>query len=169
MNLIEPCCTQRHWPRVRNQLGKDGTVFFHGYGDLSLTELLPVILVRYDEVEMTLVTPYLPDMTVETLIYWLRRRLPKMDGTGNINVLRHLTLISDFSKRRSPMAASWMEDNPFPERLALKNIQQNDTAILLPDIAVYGNVNLQYGGHFTAIATKNAGLIENLRSVYAGL
>jgi hypothetical protein len=67
------------------------------------------------------------------------------------------------------MASEWVKDNPYPERMTLKNVQQNDTAILLPDIALWGPMNLNYGGHFTALATKNARTIETLRGMYEGL
>ena len=169
MHLIEPCCTQRHWPALRSQLGTDGTAFFHGYGDLSLTELLPVILLRYEEVDMMLVAPTLPDMAAETLRYWLRRQLAKMDGSGKVHTLAHLTLITDLSEKRSPLASTWLKDNPFGDRLTLKNVQQNDTAILLPDLALYGPINLAYGRHFTAVATKNAATIQSLRKTYETL
>ena len=169
MHLIEPCCTQRHWPALRSQLGTDGTVFFHGYGDLSLTELLPVILLRYEETDMMLVAPSVPDQTAETLRYWLRRQLVKMDGSGKVHTLAHLTLITDLSEKRSPLASTWLKENPFGERLTLKNVQQNDTCLLLPDLALYGPINLQYGHHFTAIATKNAGTIAALRTEYERL
>ncbi|MBQ8713006.1 MAG: hypothetical protein IJ551_09365 [Prevotella sp.] len=169
MHLIEPCCTQRHWPALRNQLGEDGTEFFHGYGDLSLAELLPVILIRYEEVDMILVAPSLPDTAAETLRYWLRRQLVKMDGSGKVNTLAHLTLIADLSEKRSPLASTWLKENPFGDRLTLRNVQQNDTAILLPDLALYGPINLTYGHHFTAMATKNARTIAALRSEYERL
>lgn len=169
MHLIEPCCTQRHWPALRAGLGDGGTEFFHGYGDLSLAELLPVILLRYEEVEMIIVAPFIPDQAAETLCYWLRRQLPRMDGSGKVSTIAHLTLITDLREKKSPAASAWLKNNPFGGRLTLKNVQQNDTAIILPDLSLYGNINLTYGGHFTAIATKNARTIAALRSMYEGL
>ena len=169
MHLIEPCCTQRHWPAFRSQLGTDGTSFFHGYGDLSLAELLPVILMRYEEADMLFVAPSVPDQTAETLRYWLRHQLFKMTGGGKVHTIAHLTLITDLSEKRSPLASTWLKENPFGERLTMKNVQQNDTALLLPDLALYGAINLQYGHHFTAMATKNAGTIAALRGMYEGL
>lgn len=166
MTLIEPCCTQRHWPALRNQLGEEGTAFFHGYGDLSLSDLLPVILLRYEEVDMTVVAPSLPDLAAETLRYWLRRELPQAHGKGRVRTLSRLTLIADLSEKRSPLASTWLKDNPFGERLMLHSVQQNDTAILLPDLALFGPINLTYGGHFTAIATKNTTTIAALRKNY---
>ena len=166
MHLIEPCCTQRHWPALRDKLKDNGTAMFHGYGDLALKELLPVILLPYCEADMLLVAPTLPDRTAETLLYWLRRELPRMDGKSKYHIVNTLTLITHLSEKKSPLASTWLTANPFPGRLTLRNVQQNDTALILPDLALYGAINLAYGGHFTAIATKNARLIETLRSTY---
>ena len=169
MYLIEPCCTQRHWPILRDKLKDNSTVFFHGYGDLSLEELLSVILLPYAEADMMLVTPTLPDHAAEILLYWLRRELTRMDGSGKFNVVKTITLITNLSEKKSPLASTWLTKNPFPGRLTLRNVHQNDTALIFPDLALYGAFNLTYGGHFTAIATKNAGLIDSLRKVYSTL
>lgn len=169
MHLIEPCCTQKHIARLRKALGEDGTDFFHGYGDLSLTEMLPVILMRYSEADLLLVAPALPDTATELLATWMRKQWMKIDGSGKVYVIGHLMLVADLSEKRSPLASQWAKDNPFPGRLTLKNAQQNDTAILLPDIAFVGPMNLKYGGHFTAMATKNEATIKSLRDTYEKL
>jgi hypothetical protein len=169
MFLIEPCCTQKHWPELRRRLGEDGTMMWEGYGDLSITELLPVILARYTEVEMMLVAPAVPNRAAEALAYWLRRQLVTIDGMRKVSVLSRLTVVADLSEKRSPLASAWMKENPFGERLILKNVQQNDTALILPDIALYGPMNLTYGKHFTATATKNIKTIAELRKAYANL
>lgn len=169
MHLIEPCCTQKHIARLRKALGENGTDFFHGYGDLSLTEMLPVILMRYSEADLLLVAPALPETATELLATWMRKQWMKIDGSGKVYVIGHLMLVSDLSEKRSPLASQWAKDNPFPGRLTLKNAQQNDTAILLPDIAFVGPMNLKYGGHFTAMATKNAATIKSLRDTYEKL
>lgn len=169
MHLIEPCCTQKHIARLRKALGEDGTDFFHGYGDLSLTEMLPVILMRYSEADLLLVSPALPDTVTELLATWMRKQWMKIDGSGKVYVIGHLTLIADLRENKSPLASAWLKENPFPGRLTLKNAQQNDTAILLPDIALWGPINLTYGGHFAAMATKNARTIATLREMYERL
>ena len=169
MHLIEPCCAPKHLLALRESLGENGTAFWHGYGDLSLAELLSALLIRYCETEMTLVSPSLPDVAAEALKIAMHRTRARMDGKGNLNAIAHLTLITDLSEKRSPLASTWLKDNPFGDRLTLKNVQQNDTALLLPDLALYGAINLQYGHHFTAMATKNAGTIAALRGVYEGL
>ena len=169
MHLIEPCCAPKHLLALRESLGENGTAFWHGYGDLSLAELLPALLIRYCETEMTLVAPLLPDVAAETVQCALRRTRARMDGKGNLNAVAHLTLITDLSEKRSPLASTWLKENPFGGRLTLRNVQQNDTALLLPDLALYGAINLQYGHHFTAMATKNARTIAALRSGYEGL
>ena len=169
MYLIEPCCSQKPLRQLRDGLGKDGTAFFHGYGDLSIAELLPPLLTHYSETDLMIVVPYLPDAVTEVIIKWMRKQWARVDGSGKMDVIAHLTIVTDLSERRSPMASEWVSKNPFGERMILKNVQQNDTAILLPGIALWGPMNLSYGGHFTAMATKNARTIETLRGMYEGL
>ena len=167
MFLIEPCCTQRHWPELRKQLGDGGTMQWEGYGDLSIVELLPVILARYTEVEMMLAAPSIPNRAAEALAYWLRRQMVTVDGKRNVPVLSRLTIVADLSEKRSPLASTWLKENPYGVRLVLKNVQQDETALILPDIALYGPFNMTYGNHFTATATKNAKTIAELRKEYA--
>lgn len=168
MFLIEPCCTQLHWPSLRDKLKDNGTRMFHGYGDLSLEELLPVILLIYAETDILLVSPTLPDRAAETLLYWMHHEMPRMDGSL-FHVVNTITIITNLSEKKSPLASTWLTKNPFPGRLALHNVHQNDTALILPDLAIYGAFNLVHNGHFTAIATKNARMIESLRSLYLNL
>ena len=169
MYLIQPCCSQKHLRQLRDGLEKDDTAFLHGYGDLSIVELLPSLLTHYSETDLMIVAPYLPDAVAEVITKWIKKQWARIDGSGNMNVIAHLTLVADLSERRSPMASEWVKENPYPERMILKNVQQNDTAILLPDIALWGPMNLNYCGHFTALATKNARAIETLRSEYERL
>lgn len=163
MLQIEPCCTQKHLLALRSKLGENGTAFWHGYGDLSLAELLPHILTRYSETEMLLAVPALPDAAAETVKNIMQKQWMRMDGKGKLNVVKHLTLVADLRKKKSPMANGWLTENPFGDRLTIRNVQQGDTAILLPDIAFFGNINLSYGNHFTAIATKHKKLIDEMR------
>ena len=169
MHLIEPCCAPKHLLALRHILSESDTALWHGYGDLSLAELLPALLTRYSEVELAIVAPALPDPATETIDKMMRREWMRMDGKGKVWNVGHLTLIADLSEKRSPMASAWLKSNPLPERLTLRNVQQNDTAILLPDIALWGPINLTYGGHFTAMATKNARTIATLREMYEKL
>ena len=169
MFLIEPCCTQKHWPELRKQLGDGGTMPWEGYGDLSIAELLPVILASYTEVEMMLAAPSIPNLAAEVLAYWLRRQMVTVDGKRQVPVLSRLTIVADLSEKRSPLASTWLKENPYGERLVLKNVQQDDTALILPDIALYGPFNLTYDKHFTATATKNVTTIDGLRNKYANL
>lgn len=166
MLLIEPCCAPKHLLALRNKLGTDGTAFWHGYGDLSVAELLPPLLTRYSEVEMMIVAPTLPDRVAQLIQHLIQKQYPTMNGKGKLDVIAHLTLVTDFSEKRSPVAATWIKNNTFGDRLTPKNIQQNDTAIILPDIALWGPINMVYGGHFTALATKNARTIAALRGEY---
>lgn len=169
MHLIEPCCAPRHLLALRSKLGENGTAFWHGYGDLSLSELLPPMLTRYSEVEMIIVAPALPDAAAEVIRKMMERQWMSATGREKVNNIGHLTIIADLHKRKSPVASGWLKENPFGERLSLKNVQQGDTAILLPDIVFFGNINLTYGGHFTAVATKNAGLMAEMRKNFERL
>lgn len=145
------------------------SAMFQGCGDLSMAELLPAVVTHYSGSDVMLVAPSVPDMVAEVINTWMVRQWARIDGSGNLNVIAHLTIVADLSERRSPMASEWVSKNPFGERMTLKNVQQNDTAILLPDIALWGPMNLNYGGHFTALATKNARTMETLRGMYEGL
>ena len=167
MFLIEPCCTQKQLLALRKKLGDDGTTFFHGYGDLSLAELLPVLMTRYSEVNIMIVAPALPNGAAKVLRQMMEKQWS--DGKGQVNAIGHLTLVADLRKSKSPVASAWVQENPFPGRLTIHDVQQNDTAIILPDIALYGSINLTYGGHFSGIATKRARTIESLREMYRSL
>ncbi len=169
MTLIQPCCAPKDLLQLRHVLGEDGTTLWHAYGDLSLSELLPPLLTRYNEVEILLVTPSLPDAAAVVVRRMMQQQFPSRDGNVLHHTIAHMTLISRFTERQSPLASTWMSTTPFGERLTTKNVQQNDTAILLPDIALWGPINLTYGGHFTAMATKNARTIAALREGYERL
>ena len=80
IHLIEPCCSQKHLLQLRDGLGKDGTAFFHGYGDLSIAELLPALLTHYSEAEVMIVAPYLPDAVAEVTIKWMRKQWHVLTG-----------------------------------------------------------------------------------------
>ena len=153
MKIIEPCCAQRQFRELRSAIAKNGTAEFQGYGDLSLTELLPAMLMHYDNTELLIAAPALPDQAAEVIARWMRIQWPRMDGKGKVPAVRRLTLVADLSGRKSPEASRWLSDNPFPGRLTLVDRKQEDTAILLPDLAVTGPVNMRYGRNFTAAAT----------------
>ena len=165
--MIEPCCAQRNLLRVRDAIKNGGTARFHGYGDLSLTELLPAILVRYSETELMIVAPTLPDQAAEVIEKWMRKQWARADGKGKLDVIRHLTVIANLSRRKSPVAHQWKRENPFGERLTLIDRQQADTAILLPDFAITGPVNMRYGEHFTATATTELVKVAELWERFA--
>lgn len=160
--LIQPCCAQKQLRELRNILEKDGTAQMEGYGDLSLTELLPALLTRYSNAEMLIAAPSLPDQAAEIIATWMRKQWARMDGCGNVNVIARLTIVSDLSEEHSPMASDWLKDNPFGERLTLVNRPQTETVILMSDFAITGPVNMRYGYHFTATATTEQERIRNL-------
>lgn len=169
MFLIEPCCTPKHLQQIRGKIGEGGTTFFHGYGDMSIAELLPHLLTRYDGVELMIVAPSLPAAAAEAIAKAMDRRNVTRDGKGMIYTVGRLTIVTDLRKKKSPQASAWLTENPWGDRLKVVNTQQNDTAVLLPDIAIFGNVNLSYGGHFTCVATRKKSLIEDLRRNYLSL
>ena len=167
MKLIEPCCAERHVRELRDALKDGGSREIEGYGDLSLSELLPAILTRYYETEVLIAAPSVPDQAAETIATWMRRSIARMDGKGRLNYIAHLTIVADLSEEQSPMASEWLKENPFPGRLELVDGAQADTAILLPDFAITGPVNMRYGHHFTATATTVREQVEGLWKRYS--
>ena len=167
--LIEPCCAGRHMLSVRDAIGTKGTMEIEGYEDLSLTELLPAILTRYAETELMIVAPTLPDQATEVIATWMRRTIARKDGNGRLNYIRRLTIVSDLSTSASPDASAWLKENPYGERLVLHDMQQDATAILLPDFAIEGPVNMRYGRHFTATAYGKREDVEGLWEKYRGM
>jgi len=138
---------------MRDAIGTNGKTDFEGYGDLSLTELLPAILTRYCETEVLIAAPSIPDQAAEIIGKWMKKQRARMDGNGYLNYVAHMTIVADLSPEQSPMPSQWFAENPFKDRLTLVDYAQPDTALLLPDFAVTGPVNLRYGRHFTATAT----------------
>lgn len=138
---------------LRDAIGRSGTTQFRGYGDLSLTEVLPALLTRYCETDLMIVAPSLPDQAADIIAVWMRRQMARMDGRGRLYYVRRLTVIADLAVERSPKAAAWVRDNPFGDRLVLIDRVQDDTAVLLPDIAVTGALNMRYGGEFVCTVT----------------
>jgi len=167
--LIEPCCAGQHMLSVRDAIGTKGTMEIEGYGDLSLTELLPAILKRYAETELMIVAPTLPDQATEVIATWMRRTIARMDGNGRLNYIRRLTIVSDLSEAVSPDASAWLKENPYGDRLVLHDMRQDATAILLPDFAIEGPVNMRYGKHFTATAYGKRKDVDGLWTKYRGM
>lgn len=169
MFLIEPCCSQKHLRELRYTIKDGRTTQFEGYGDLSLSELLGPLVTRYNGVEMMIVAPSLPDQAAEVIYKWMKLTWARMDGRGSIWRIERLTIIADLSREKSPVASMWRKDNPFGDRLALVDIEQEDTAILLPDFAITGPVNMRYGKHFTATATTEPEKVKMLWERYMEL
>jgi hypothetical protein len=169
MHCIQPCCAKRNLLHLRNAIKNNGTAYFEGYGDMSLTELLPALLTRYDNVEMMIVAPTLPDQAAEIISTWMRKQYAAKDGLGKIDVIHHLTIIADLSMEKSPMASMWAKVKPFGARLEIRDVKQEETAILLPDFAIIGPVNMRYGHHFIATATTEPGRVKELWKKYSSL
>lgn len=167
MHIIEPCCAPRHLMKLRDAIGNNGAAEFQGYGDLSLTELLPALLTRYAETEMVIAAPSVPEQATEIIAVWMRKRWPRSDGKGKLDAIRHLTIIADLSEAKSPAASQWLRENPWGERLTLIDTVQEETAILLPDFAITGPVNMRYGNPFTATATTKPEEVKALWDRYA--
>lgn len=162
MYIIEPCCAPRQLMLLRDSIAKGGTAQFQGFGDLSLTELLPAIMTRYSETELLIAAPSIPDQAAEVIRRWMKQQWARRDGSGKLDVVRHLTIIADLGEEQSPAASMWLKENPFGDRLTLVDRQQADTAILLPDFAVTGPVNMRYGRHFTATVTTVPAEVKKL-------
>ncbi len=169
MYLIEPCCAKAHFRELRDSIAGGGTKQFMGYGDLSIYELLPAMLLRYDQTEMMILAPTLPDLAAEIIAICMNQQRSLRNGKGNVDVINHLTVIADISSDSSSQAALWLKKNPFGNRLTLIDRQQPDTAVLLPDIAVYGPINLRYGNSFTATVTTEQDTVDGLWVRYRNL
>ena len=162
MYLIQPCCAQKDLRTVRDAIKKGSTTQFEGYGDLSLAELLKPLLVRYGEVEMMIIAPSLPDQAAEAIDREMRRQWSRNDGPGKVNEIGHLTIMARLEKESSATIMNWIEQRPFGDRLTLIDQEQEDTAILLPDFAITGPVNMRYNKHFTAEATTDMEKVKAL-------
>jgi len=169
MKTIEPCCAERQFRLLRSAIENGGQTQFQGFGDLSLTELMPAMLVRYSETEMLIAAPAIPDQAAEIIDRWMKKQWARMDGRGKMNVIEHLTIIADLSPEQSPMASEWLCQNPFGDRLTLVDKAQDDTALLLPDIAITGPLNLRYGQNFTCDVTTVQEEVDTLWKQYSKL
>lgn len=169
MKIIEPCCATKQFMLLRDAIGNKAKTQFKGFGDLSLTELLPALLTRYSETAMMIVAPSIPDQAADIIYTWLSRTWARMDGKGRLNVLSKLTIIADLSEEASPAVNLWITNNPFPDRLVLVNKAQDDTALLLPDIAITGPLNMRYDKEFVCDVTTIPSEVSNLWSVYSKL
>lgn len=169
MYIIEPCCAKRHLGILRDNIKNGGTAEFTGYGDLSLTELLPALLTSYGETKMMIVAPSIPDQAAESIARWMRQQWARADGRGKLDVIRHMTIVADLSENKSPVASQWLNENPWGDRLTIIDHAQEETAILLPDFAITGPVNLRYGRNFTAEATTDPERIKALWEKFLGL
>ena len=167
MHIIEPCCAKRHLLHLRNSIKNRGTAYFEGYGDMSLTELLPALLTRYSDIDMMIVAPTMPDQAAEIISTWMRKQWASKDGLGKINVIRRLTIIADLDNTKSPTASMWARVKPYGARLEMRDVKQEETAILLPDFAIIGPVNMRYGTHFIATATANPERVAALWDKYS--
>ena len=92
-----------------------------------------------------------------------------MDGKGRLNVLSKLTVIADLSEEASPAVNLWLTNNPFPDRLVLVNKAQDDTALLLPDIAITGPLNFRYDKEFVCDVTAIPEEVSALWKTYSKL
>ena len=169
MNIIEPCCASRQFGLLRDAIGNNKRTQFKGFGDMSLTELLPALLLRYTETEMMIVAPSIPDQATTAIREWLRKTWARWDNTGRLDCISKLTIIADFSEDASPMMSAWLKENPFAGKLTLVNQSQEDTAILLPDLAITGPLNFQYDKEFVCDVTAIPSEVNDLWARYAQL
>lgn len=169
MRIIEPCCATKQFMLLRDAIGNKAKTQFKGFGDLSLTELLPALLTRYSETTMMIVAPSIPDQAADIIYTWLSRTWARMDGNGRLNVLSKLTIIADLSEEASPTVNMWLTNNPFPDRLVLVNKAQDDTALLMPDIAITGPLNMRYGKEFVCDVSTIPSEVSDLLNVYSKL
>lgn len=169
MRTIEPCCAPKQFMWLRDVIGNNGKTQFKGYGDLSLAEFLPALLTRYSEADMMIVAPSIPNQAASAICKWMGRRWARMDGKGKIDCISHLTVVADLGEEPSPVASSWLKDNPFGRRLSLYDRKQDNTAILMPDIAITGPMNLQYSEPFVCSVTTIPDEVSALWKEYSKL
>ena len=169
MKIIEPCCAVKQLLELRNAIGKNSTTMFEGFGDLSLTELLPALLTRYSGTRLLIAAPQLPEQATDIISKWMKKTWMSADGKGRLDVIRELILITPQNKRKSPEVCAWQKDNPFVPRLKVIDKAVNETVILLPDLAIIGPVNMQYGSHFYATVTSRPGHVDQLWRDYLQL
>lgn len=169
MRTIEPCCASKQFMFLRDSIGENGKTQFQAYEDMSLTEFLPALLTRYTETNMLIVAPTIPDQAFDIINLWLNKEWARNDGKGTLNCLSQLTIVADFSKAVSPKASHWLTDNPFGARLKVVDRKQEDTALLLPDIAVTGPMNFKYGRKFVCDVTTIPDEVSALWKRYAKL
>lgn len=169
MRIIEPCCASKQFMLLRDAIGTNGKTQFLSYGDVSLTEMLPALLTRYSEAEMMIVAPAIPDQAYDIIDQWLRKTWARMDGNGRLNVLSHLTIIADLSVDASPKASSWLTGNPYGSRLTVVNKAQQDTALLMRDIAITGPMNFRYDKTFVCDVTTVPDEVKALWTQYTHL
>lgn len=163
-HLIQPCCAHKHLSELRSKLGEDGTEKIEGYGDLSLNELLPPLVTHYTGTMLLIAAPSLPDQATDIIKRCMTKEWTHPSGRGRIPAVTHLTVVADLSEGKSPAASQWLKENPWGGRLTLVDREQEETAILLPDFAITGPVNMRYGHHFEATATTKP---ETVRALWA--
>ena len=168
MLLIEPCCVKFHLRMLRDKIEKGATTQFQGYGDLSLTELLPALLTRYSETDMIIMAPAVPDQAAEIIGTCMKLQRAMRTGSGKLNVIKRLTIITDLSEEKSPIASGWIKDNSFGERLVLinKTVAPEEQTLLLPDIAITGPLNMRYGENFVCSVTTVSKEVDELWGKY---
>ena len=156
---------------LRKALAGGGRDEVRGYGDMSLTELLPALLTYYNETELLICAPTIPDQAARIIETWARWQWARMDGKGKMYALTKLTIIADLSPEQSPEASEWLKENPFAGRLTLadKPVAADQQALLLPDLAILGPLNLRYGANFTCTATTVQEEVDGLWKQYARL
>lgn len=157
--------------QLREAIKHGGKTQFQGFGDLSLTELLPALLTRYSETELLIAAPAIPDQAADIIHRWVKKQWARMDGKGKIDVVSKLTIVADLSAEQSPKVSEWLKENPFPGRLVLadKPVAADQQALLLPGIAITGPLNLRYGQNFTCAVTTIQDEVDGLWKQYARL
>ena len=162
--LLEPCCIQRQLSDLCRAIKGGGTAEFKYYGDLSLTELLPALLERYNKTELLIVAPSIPDTAAEVIASWARRQWKRMDGSGSFYALQHVTIVTSLAA--SPAVGSWLEKNLFGDRLTVVDANQGEHIIALHNLAISGFRNMRYGENGTAVATTEPEKVKELWSKY---
>lgn len=168
MKLIEPCCSQRHVPELLSLLEDSDPLFFQGFGDLSLSDLLSPLLSGISLSDVLLMCPTLPSPIHPFLRSWYLKRWSTGDSSDGTPPIASLTIVTDCRSSRSGDIRAWrdslIQDGLPCQSVALSHYVQNDTCLIVNDLLIYGNMNIVPRNPFSAIVTRSPHLVSEYRA-----
>ena len=170
MLTIEPCCTQKHWPKILHNLKDTSYVYFEGYGDMTLNELLPVVFDGFSDADVMLAVPVMPERLISTLRELTKRSWANPSGRGSVPLIKRFRIITDARSTKSPGVLDFCRElRSQCAGSGVASLQQNDTIIIVRDaystIMIFGSVNSRPSCQWTAFVTNDQGHIADVWSV----